>query len=248
MKITNVFNPLFDRKLSIIGVLLLFLSPILILSQSKPSASFGGKITDSLGAAVPRATVRITGSGGEYNGTTSDIGEYHFKMVDGVYSMEIEPGYGFAAVRRGPFRIEAGRSYLLNLEVFPRYVVLNTYPNHKGTSFDDLPYSEIKIEDVPVSKSDLRIGKIFFGEKSVHGSKSVYTLRYLSSAPHKNRRQRVTFSYGLSSLVADTIEFDRRSQVITAKGNPSLNENGKIEEKTGSLKVVIRNEQFVILN
>ena len=77
--------------------------PLMLHAQSKSTtASLSGSVTDSSGARVPKATVKLTNPEKEISrtGTTSATGEFSFAFLpEGTYTLEVT-AQGFKTTRQ----------------------------------------------------------------------------------------------------------------------------------------------------
>src|SRR5687767_8127246 len=106
-------------KLSFLMLIVLALSPVGFAQSQAGSGQIAGQVSDTNGAAVPNATVKVTnkGTGLERTVTTSGDGLYTIVLLPpGTYTVVAE-AQGFAAATADDVVVNVGRTQDLNLTV-----------------------------------------------------------------------------------------------------------------------------------
>jgi hypothetical protein len=98
------------RALTAVFALLLLVSSALAASAQTFTGSITGKVTDEQGAAVPGATVTLTGKTGSKTTTTVSDGTYRFVGVDpGLYEVKSEMA-SFGSVKRDDVEVDIAKT------------------------------------------------------------------------------------------------------------------------------------------
>ena len=86
----------------------------------------GGTVTDATGAAVPGATVTVSGQTGIRTETTNDNGVFRIdNLTPGIYSVKVEsPGFKTAVANN--VTVNVGRESTLILKLEPGRVIRNS--------------------------------------------------------------------------------------------------------------------------
>ncbi len=98
------------KKLAVLGVLVLLLSPLAAKAQSGTS-SIQGAVTDTTGAVVPGASVMLVNNatGVKFEAKSDQTGNYSFPTLPpGLYTLEVEKS-GFAGYRITDFTLIVGQ-------------------------------------------------------------------------------------------------------------------------------------------
>lgn len=105
---------------SLIFVICLILSTVSVLAQDvQTKGTIGGTITDAAGAAIPGATITVTGQTGTRTGTTNEDGIFRIDNLDpGNYTLRVEQT-GFKAAVANSVTVNVGRESTLNLKLEP---------------------------------------------------------------------------------------------------------------------------------
>lgn len=108
------------RPRSLIFVFCLILTAANVLAQDvQTKGTIGGTVTDAAGAAIPGATITVTGQTGTRTGTTNDDGIFRIDNLEpGVYSVRVEQT-GFKAALANTVTVNVGRESTLNLKLEP---------------------------------------------------------------------------------------------------------------------------------
>jgi hypothetical protein len=230
-----------------------YLTPMMILlsvtfvpfTLAQGKAVLSGAVLDSGASRIPGAAIVLRGASREIRTTTSGSGEYNVVLRPGVYKVEVFPNKGFGVIRRGPFRLTAGFHSILNFRVYPRKSVVAPYESNRGETYDDVAMSEVLTDEVVVTHSGLRSGTITYGKKIIGSNNTQYLLRTFPGSLDSNPRP--TFTYNLFAVRADTIEIDRSSRTLTAKGNVVMEENGVETRYADPIRLRIRNDRVQII-
>lgn len=231
-----------------IVVLAFLLGMTAVFAQEERSTILTVSVSDANGAVVVGAQVFLRGPSGTNRTVTSESGEYRIALFPGVYDLEIEPGLGFGTLKRGPFRLREGKRYALDFEVYAREISVEKYDDNKSYVYDDVPFGEMQFQDVVLSNSEIKTGKVAFGKSTRKHKTIVYTTPLLGTSSDSKRRPRTAFTFNLFSIEADSIEINLRNHIITAKGDPLIEENGKRTQKAGTIKLFVKGEQVIIMN
>jgi len=85
------------------------------MSESVSTGNLSGTVVDPKGAALPSATVTLTGEGAPQIKQTNDQGQFSYlELQPGSYSVEAALGRGFLPVKQ-PVKINAGED--TNIEI-----------------------------------------------------------------------------------------------------------------------------------
>jgi hypothetical protein len=100
-------------------LILIVVNPYSLQAQSGTSSALSGEVTDSSGAAVPRATVTATNVNTKAirNGETDAAGHFLFSQINpGTYQVSVE-ATGFAVSRSEPTPVGVGRTVALDFSL-----------------------------------------------------------------------------------------------------------------------------------
>jgi carboxypeptidase family protein len=185
-------------KLFSLTLLVLALS-VAGLAQQAGSGQVAGQVTDTNGAAVPNATVKVTnkGTGLERTATTSDDGLFNIVLLPpGVYTVVAE-ATGFAAATVDDVTVNVGRSADLTLTVGASGVQATVLVTAEAiqvtrnesdavlneTAISTLPINGRRFQDfvtlTPTAQVDPQRGQISLsGQKGINGNINVDGVDY----------------------------------------------------------------------
>jgi len=108
------------RPWSLLFAICLALTAGSVLAQDVQTKGFiGGTITDAAGAAVPGATVTVTGQTGTRTATTNEDGIFRIENLEpGTYNVRVEQT-GFKSALANNVTVNVGRESTLNLKLEP---------------------------------------------------------------------------------------------------------------------------------
>src|SRR4051812_40216251 len=104
------------QRSMILAVLLFVMIPgLYTMASGQTTGSIAGAVADQNGAAVPNATVKITGQGGqEFTATTSENGTYNVPAVaNGVYTVTVTAN-GFKTLVAREVKVDVGLPSTVN--------------------------------------------------------------------------------------------------------------------------------------
>ncbi|HKR22441.1 MAG TPA: carboxypeptidase regulatory-like domain-containing protein, partial [Pyrinomonadaceae bacterium] len=108
------------RPSSLILVICLILTAASVLAQDvQTKGTIGGTVTDAAGAAIPGATITVSGQTGTRTGTTNDSGIFRIDNLEpGTYTVRVEQT-GFKGAVANSVTVNVGRESTLNLKLEP---------------------------------------------------------------------------------------------------------------------------------
>lgn len=230
------------KSLLRVRLLITILVSCLILFTQNVCAStiLKGQITDALNSVVPQAVVSVQGEGGRLETTTSEAGEYIFTLKPGIYKLQVNGFGGFSTTYRAPIKLNKNITANINLKLYSKFSVVNSYTNSSNTVLDGIPLSEFRYEEINFSDAKaLKSGMIRFGIKKTENAVITYKSGSIHSVNKDSTETGVTFTYNLFTILADEMKLYKKSNTICAKGNLIIEENGKREEKKGEIKIKI---------
>ncbi len=153
-------------------------SPVCARAQGITTSQINGTVTDSTGAVVPGASIKVTNSatGIVYHAVTDGLGAYHVTdLLPGTYTMGVAKS-GFATEQTQPFTLIVGQLFEQNIilavgqaeqtvSVSAAALLLNTESSH-----DEQLIESQQIDDMPLNGRDyLQLAQLDAGVTPVSG-------------------------------------------------------------------------------
>src|SRR3990172_11237405 len=147
------------KRFLIVFAILCIASPMVLAQDLSTTGSIGGKVTDVNGAALPGATITVTGATGERTATTNDDGAFEVQNLNpGDYSLKVtQSGFKTALVSR--ITVNVGKESNLQLALQPGEISATVDITDTATAIDQQStavgqnLNDQLFQNVPVQRS-----------------------------------------------------------------------------------------------
>ena len=202
----------------LILILLIFLSRgnvFVAQAQQNVVGKVTGSIFDQQDAVIPGTEITIENQNFRKNAISDTDGTYTFELPPGIYTVATKQGTWNAA-KRANFLVRASETTTINLSPTIRITSIALEITPKGTQDvytynDKLKYDEF----FPFPNSPLNV-VVEYGKKKRKGVITEY--------------RNAKFTYNNQSVFADILRLDRKNLRVEAKGNLTVDQNGKREK------------------